>query len=292
MTMRHLIHLIALTLTAACSSVPPVSLDSEYGRVRAGTPEQAGRVAEVLAFAPQVRDTLRSTRSDLPVVWVVDRDLDAIGVCFERRIELMAAGTIEPTCLIHELVHWYIPGSPFEGMPHFLQEGLCDFVALGFMGLLEARRRENDAIGALTVPSASLGMGTRDWFDLPRETRQDLSRLGFEVVSRLGLDRTEALAAARAEPLGYIQEAQIAISQAERAFDRQVWNGGRTGTITAHDSPEGAGKCAWITFTDVEGNATGTATHRSGSSGSTTGPIPPGSKTWELTVTDCPSPRP
>lgn len=215
--MRKLILTAAIALTAACVSAPPVTIDTEHGLVRASTREQAERVADALAVAPRVRDTLHATRADLPVLWVVEHDLGAArAVCYERRIELKpSAVELKPSAVeyyvAHELVHWYMPGSSFDGLPHFVEEGLADFVALQLFGLVSARERENAAIGSVTVPTAALDADSRVWFTLPDETKLALTRLGFTVVSRLGMDGLQTRAAASEGPWSYLQGAGIDI---------------------------------------------------------------------------------
>jgi hypothetical protein len=205
--MRKQISIVALALTSACASVPPVTVSTEHGLVRASTGEQVVRVAEALAAAPRVRDTLHSIRIDLPELWVVEHDRSAIGSYNGSRIELKPqAGDYH---VLHELVHWYVHGSPFDGMPQFLEEGLCDFVALQVLGLVSARQREHVAIGELTVSFDSLSMRARRFLGLSVQTRIDLTRVGFEVVSRLGLDRLQVLAAAQADPWSYLREAGL-----------------------------------------------------------------------------------
>ncbi len=62
------------------------------------------------------------------------------------------------------------------------------------------------------MPLASLNMSTREFTKLPGETRNDLTRLGFAVVSRLGLEHLQVLAAAGAGPWGYLEDAGLSPS--------------------------------------------------------------------------------
>lgn len=174
-------------------------------------------MADALAFGPRVRATLCSTRTDPPEVWVVERDLgEARGTCFERHIEVIPSAV--EYHLAHELVHWYVPGSPYDELPHFVEEGLADFVALELLGLTEARKEEHRRIGDLTVRADGLNADDRTWSELPADEERMLTRLGFEVVSRVGLDRLRTLAADRAGPLTYLEaaglEGRVASSQA------------------------------------------------------------------------------
>jgi hypothetical protein len=215
--MMRTAHFLTLAaLTASCASAPRSSVEVEYGLVRAGTVEQAQFVADALAFTPRVRDTLEATRNELPELWIVERDLGGLrAICYERRIEL--SPIVGEYHVLHELVHWYMPGSAFDGLPHFVEEGLCDFVALDMLGMVEGRRREHDTIERLTVPLASLDVNSRNFVRLPGKTRENLTRLGFEVVSRLGLDRVRALVAVGTSPLGYIEDSGIEFREGPRS---------------------------------------------------------------------------
>ncbi len=201
---------LVLLLSIACVSRPPVKLETEHGIVRAASLEDAERVAEALELGLEVRAPLLAQRDEPPVIWVVDHDLGGVrGKCFENRIELASAGEFVRVVVAHELVHWYIDGSPFDGMPQFVEEGLADYLSLELSGLVDARSRENQAIGALTVTRAGLDADVRAFLDLPREESRPLVRSGFEVVSKLGLERLRELAEAGAGPWDYLDAAGL-----------------------------------------------------------------------------------
>ena len=139
---------------------------------------------------------------------MVDRDLDgARGVCYEHRIELASAGEFLDVFVAHELVHWYADGSSYDAMPHFVEEGLADYLSLELFGLLEGRRQEHRRLGTQSTTTRALEADVGRYFELPDEESTAASRVGFEVVSRMGLERVRELARQGAGAWDYLHAA-------------------------------------------------------------------------------------
>ncbi len=65
-----------------------------------------------------------------------------------------------------------------------------------------------------------------------------------------------------------------------------------TKTMTASGGSSIAHKCVEVTYSDAEGNTTGTTTLQADGSGMASGQVPPGSVRWSAVVVDCPDPEP
>ncbi len=220
--MRTLLLIIALLLSPACVTRPPVKIETEHGVVRAASMSDAERVAEALTVAPQLRAKLEAVRVELPEVWVRDRDIGgALGVCRGHRIDLESAGDFVPVVVAHELVHWYMDGSPFEGAPFFIQEGMADYLSLELAGLVEGRTYENQVIGTLKVMPEGLDADARTHQALPEWARKAQARLGFEVVSRIGLQGVRPLAVRGAGGWSYVQAAGLEPEESSEAEESQ-----------------------------------------------------------------------
>ena len=208
--MRRILFGLAVLLTTSCVVPPPVRIETEHGVVRAASRADAESVAEALTAAPELRVLLEAVREDLPEVWVVDRDIGgSLGVYRGKRIDLESAGDFVPVVVAHELVHWYIEGSPFDGIPYFVEEGLADYLSLELVGIAHGRELENLALGSLTVTRPGLDADRRGWHELPEAESQALARLGFEVVSRVGLPRLRALADRGAPGWDYLEASRL-----------------------------------------------------------------------------------
>ena len=174
----------------------------------------ATRITEVdPRLAAEVRDRIESMRRDLPPVHVLSapRTSDgAFAVCYDDRIVLGRDALADRRFWVaHELVHWFIDASPLAGLPHFVEEGVADWISCELTGLLTARFAEADRIGRLRVPREHLALSAREAGSLPLADRETLDRAGFDIVRRLGLERLHELAARGAAPDAYLFAAGI-----------------------------------------------------------------------------------
>jgi hypothetical protein len=188
--MRYLILLLTL---AACRAPQGVVLDSP--------------------LAPQVQATLGSTRADLPRLVLDDAPTlpnGARAICYEDRIVLAAEGQAAFDFYVaHELVHWYIDDSPYAGLPHFIEEGLADWISCDLTGVLEDRIVESIAIETMSIDPRHLDVTAAGWSLLSRDERESLTRAGFDLVRRLGLSELRELREARVSARGYLHAAGI-----------------------------------------------------------------------------------
>ena len=129
--------------SASCQALPPPArVDARLGVVRAGSPEEARRVADALDdLLPAVIDELPESEARGLEVWVQEEPAlyvfpattayrEADGFFSERlgRIHLRAGSDDVERTLAHELVHASLGGS-WSALPGTLEEGLCDVVA-------------------------------------------------------------------------------------------------------------------------------------------------------------------
>lgn len=97
--------------------------------------------------------------------------------------------------LIHELVHWHLPGTAWEALPFPFQEGLADFVACSLTpGALEARQAEQDSLARIEIYPHDLELTPAAWQERRREETEPIARVAFAIVSRIGLDRLRGMA--------------------------------------------------------------------------------------------------
>jgi len=189
--MRYTI-LLLLTLTA-CRAPQGVVLDSP--------------------LALQVQATLGSTRADLPRLVLEDAPTlpnGARAICYEDRIVLAGEGQAEyDFFLAHELVHWYIDDSPYAGLPHFIEEGLADWISCDVTGVLRERIVESIAIGTLSIDPRHLDVTAAGWSCLSLDEREGLTRAGFDLVRRLGLAGIRELALQNGDSGVYLQRAGV-----------------------------------------------------------------------------------
>lgn len=161
----------------------------------------------------EVKAALSSTQIEVPRFVFRNEPTMSNGaraVCYENYIVIMGEGQEALDYYIaHESVHWYIDDSPYAGLPHFIEEGLADWIACGLLGLREARIEENARIGTMAIDPRHMGVGIDGWTHLPLEIRRSHARAGFDLVNRLGLAKLRALAGAGADPLGYLHAAGI-----------------------------------------------------------------------------------
>ncbi len=122
---------------------------------------------------------------------------DGEGKILDRRIHIGDESVAQaPFAIAHELVHWYASG-PWERLPHALEEGLADWIALQLVPEVRAiREAELDAILAEITPerrALALAISKRTWAATPTQVRSDSYAVGYEIVRRLGVARMRAL---------------------------------------------------------------------------------------------------
>jgi len=207
---------LALVLLASgCASVstrPPVVLESEHGVVRAQSQFTAETVGRVLEQGPAIKQRLASTRTDKPQVWVLAsaraHSNGAFGACGTDRIQLGYDALVDlRTILVHELVHWYAEESPFADLPHFIEEGLADYLALESTRVANGLSADFTLTGTFDISVREFSMTNLEARSLPVERNRELRDVGCCVVSHLGLDRVRELAAGNAQPADYLAEA-------------------------------------------------------------------------------------
>ncbi len=161
----------------------------------------------------EVKSALESTRSEAPRLVLGEEPTmpnGARAVCYENYIVIMGEGQDSlDFFLAHELVHWYIDDSPYAGLPHFIEEGLADWISCEVTGVLEARIAESVQIGTLSIDPRHLSVTSAGWSHLSRGEREALTRAGFDLVRRLGLAELRELLRAHSEPWGYVRAAGI-----------------------------------------------------------------------------------
>ena len=138
---RRLFVALALVLAPGCLVAPPrVSVAAHMGVVRAESPGQAHRVAQLLdELAPRVHAMLPDTRPEPVEVWVqrqlaiydqweVERGVPAFTIEGVGRIHIQEAGQRELSAALgHELVHSLL-GPSWSTLPAVAEEGLADWV--------------------------------------------------------------------------------------------------------------------------------------------------------------------
>jgi hypothetical protein len=164
-------------------------------------------------LVPQVRAALESTRTEVPrVVYGEAATLPdgSHAACYSDHIIIMATGREAlDHFTAHELVHWYIDESPYAGLPHFIEEGLADWIGCDLTGTLRHRVAESIQIGTLTIDPRHLSVDAEGWGLLTVREREDLTRAGFDVVKRLGLAKLRELATRSESVVGYLRESGV-----------------------------------------------------------------------------------
>jgi len=201
--MRHLTLPLVLQLAlASCSSTPEFEHRSPAGLARSDD-ESVARMLAMMAniFSAQVCAALRVEQTPPFVIhhvpgrsaagMLVERDGD--GNVRDRRIEIGdRALDVCPRFLVaHELVHWYMQGV-WEHLPHAVEEGLADYIALQLVPeAREQRLAEHAETLANMTPERrekALEVSERTWATTPREVRSDAYAVGFEIVERFGIE--------------------------------------------------------------------------------------------------------
>lgn len=157
---------LALIVSAGCQVLPPPhAADAPPGLVRAGSPEEARRVAAMLErLAPAVLERLPGSRAQDLEVWVQESpaiyrfarstyaDADGFYAADPRRIHLRSAADDVERTLAHELVHASL-GRAWRSLPGTIEEGLCDAISAELVPGGAARMR------AGRISSACLATG-------------------------------------------------------------------------------------------------------------------------------------
>jgi hypothetical protein len=206
---------VLVLLTVGCVSaptLPSVVLETDHGHVRAPSGRAAAAVGEMLRHAPEIRQRLDSRRVDKPVVWLLAspraHSNGSVGVCGPDRIQLGSDALDDlRTVLVHELVHWYAEDSPFADLPHFIEEGLANYLALEYERVAEGLGADFTLTGTYEISLSEFSMTGFEARSLPLEKNLELRDVGCCVVSALGLDRVRELAAGGAAPQDYLVEA-------------------------------------------------------------------------------------
>lgn len=204
--------MVCSLLAIGCATphpLPPVVLETEHGLIRAQSHFTAETVAEMLEQSPEIKERLESTRADLPQVWLLASARahlnGALGACGPDRIQLGFDALLDlQGVLMHELVHWYVLDSPFAGLPHFIEEGLADYLAVEMTSVATGLGADFTLSASYKVSIREFSMTGAEARSLPMERYIELCEVGACVVSLLGLERVRELAAANAEPVSYL----------------------------------------------------------------------------------------
>lgn len=196
---------ILLLFVAACScrTAPRFEHTTATGVARANNVDDARGIAHTSELlAHRVTSILGVPPEPKFVVYYDDRAegyegqlrvwRDSNGQITSRRVELGADSRRGlHYILAHELVHHYATG-PWERLPHTIEEGLADCIALQIAPEFRAERlafyaersegmSEAEARDLLALTSAD-----RDKFS--EATRRGMYTVGFRVVEQLGID--------------------------------------------------------------------------------------------------------
>lgn len=221
---------IFLTLALVPSCVGPAfTLENEYGVVHGDDEARVAIVAGELEMMTALRERLSSTRAGTVEVVLLERRRVGSGAYaglltdgrivlgedafvplrgdlgVPLRIDLSRHG--DPRYYVaHELGHWLLRESPYEGVPTFVEEGIVDSIALELLGTLEARHAELAKTEPQPLPLAAI-LASRE--DYPHDDSSlQASLLGTEVVRRLGLEEIRRLRERGAGPLEYVSAAK------------------------------------------------------------------------------------
>lgn len=213
--------LLCILPALACASAPtspPITLETEHGEVRTYSRFTAETVGRMLEHAPEIKERLESTRADAPAVWVLAsaraHTNGALAACGPDRIQLGFDALVDlRAILVHELVHWYARQSPFSSLPHFMEEGLADYIALEFSRAANGLDPEFTLTGSFNVSIGEFSMTALEASSLPPEKAVALRELGCFIVSHLGLPLVAQLAAEGVEPVMYMAELERVLSE-------------------------------------------------------------------------------
>ncbi len=133
-------------------------------------------------------------------------DSEALGLQVERRNDRIVDRRIligefalryQPRFSIaHELVHWYVC-PPWDRLPHVVEEGLADFIAVEFDPKMRAIRvpELEQRIAEVTPErrARTYAITNRTQSRTPADVKHDMYAVGFEIVRRLGIERLREL---------------------------------------------------------------------------------------------------
>lgn len=185
---------LALALLA-CRALPEHRIEGRHAVVRADDPTLGRHVlASLESLAPRVRARLGSRRRGPVALHVVPGPFDP--ATFADRIELdadLAAGPWLERAVAHELVHWYGDDTWVAELPHFVEEGVAEHVALELAG------GGIEAVEGRPDWRALLHTRFEEWRGLPRAEARRRYAWAYELVRRVGLERVRELAGADVE---------------------------------------------------------------------------------------------
>jgi len=213
--MKRTLSIVTVALVLACCVGPTKFVDRPEGTIWGWDPAAATRLAEALPLAELVRDRLGSKRVRRVEVHLTrpgERGFGSHGTCFSSHIEITPRGMrVHEYVLAHEACHWYIAGSRFDGLPLWVEEGLCDWIAYDVLGLLEGRRMELEDDVTSAIHLEHLHYDAVGWDRLTGRETDALYALGFRVVDRLGLERLAELNENGATSMDYLFAAELRI---------------------------------------------------------------------------------
>jgi hypothetical protein len=205
--MKRYFLLILLAATAACRAAPPkFEYRGTHGIARSDCPGDARYLATTAdALAHRVCERLDIELTP-PFVIYHYFDSEATGVLVERKKDRMVDRWIligefalryQPRFTVaHELVHWYVC-PPWDRLPHVVEEGLADFIAIEFdprLGSVRVPELEH-RIAEITAErrTRTYAITNRTMERTPEDVKSDMYAVGFEIVRRLGLERLREL---------------------------------------------------------------------------------------------------
>lgn len=193
--------ILVILVACACHTSPPCSYEVPSGIVRADNQEDARMIAIMAERYTQqictmleveVRPNFLIFYDDNALVTGVRVWRDAHGKVCERRIELGAESkNLMHFLLPHELTHWYAKGI-WTKLPHTLEEGLADFVALqlepGFVDeRLLAYEKVLEGISAAKIDHL-LRLNIKQWHAQDEDDKRRSYAIGYRFFAELGLD--------------------------------------------------------------------------------------------------------
>lgn len=195
--MKHL--LLLLPLLPGCAN----TLVTHHGVVRGGSPSDRSLVALALEEADlTVRRALEvEHKAPSPVVRLRRSARVESGAYASCRTDAVHLGTdalaYPEAYLAHELVHWYFDFTPYRNAPHFINEGIAQWVAVQHFSVHEWAE-------VPVVPREWLDYSAEDHVKLSSAERVRFLQFGYQVVRSLGLPEVRRLADQLASPEEYL----------------------------------------------------------------------------------------
>ncbi|MFO1010530.1 MAG: hypothetical protein U1F29_10755 [Planctomycetota bacterium] len=204
-----MVSLLAALLAPSCvTPPPPIEHGGPHGVVRAFTDDEAREVSTIAnEMAVEVSRVLGVEPQPFVIhVYPDDADhaagirvrRDGRGVVVERLIELRPGVRSAPRFLIaHELTHWNVGRSAWDRLPHYAEEGLCDFVAgvaaPDYWGERVLDLKVRAAPGLDSPLDEVFSMSSRTWEWADGAVKSSACAIGYFLVDRIGLDRLRQL---------------------------------------------------------------------------------------------------